>query len=309
MNSKRVEEKIQFFELNAKKIHEEDDAKNRLVHSLYYHYTSQESGEKIIKSKKRRFTLYQNLNDVKEIQSPYERLRKTIDNFLKSSSFPEFWRDFLSKMYGRNALNHFNIYTFSLSIDRHSPVLWESFGKNGKGYCLGFQLQPRPLSDIRGHPTVITPVHYKAEQYDAMVIRFLDLAEQVLQESKKFLKKGGRFSNKHPLNHELKTHLTTHLVSLLPSLICENFYDEKEMRLYIIEEADPNGYLRVPNQNREIIDGIEYVFDEFNLEDLKEITIGSLIREASIESLNKLLKNSGYNLNNINIFISSYKPY
>lgn len=52
MNSQRVEEKIQLFEQNTKKIHEKNDAQNKPLHRPYYHGTSLESAEKIIRLKK-----------------------------------------------------------------------------------------------------------------------------------------------------------------------------------------------------------------------------------------------------------------
>lgn len=215
------------------------------VTNTFYHYTTHEGVNGILRSGGLRATYRMKMNDKNEfdyarnvIYSSLERIGRRTDFPNVAYSLIEYTLKNLDKLLS-NSIELSTSYCACLTVSRDHPKQWESYAENGKGFAIGFNLHQFLNQQIpavkNGKPFVFcAPVNYtERTQYDIVT----NLVEAGIKDLQIFADHHSKQAHVlTALRDRITKEIVVQLLTLIDFIKAPIYSSEREIRLIL----DPN---------------------------------------------------------------------
>lgn len=294
------------------------------IHNKYnekpplYHYTIYEGLKGILESKTIWLSDYRCLNDPTEIHYALSILidHIKIKSIQKTFKTKELWEKIIDKYPEFIKANDIYICSFCRQPD-YLPA-WRWYGDNGKGFAIGFRkeyFEPRETED-EDWKIFTKGVNYDKNDFIKMLDEMIKITEETVNSL------GGDISVQN--KNSIIVSFISWTYTALPGLKHGGYTHEEEFRLCTSEfEMNGKKYPHpIPEKNKFVrpVPPIKLRYpsftqiptvksDPFDYEDICEIWVGpSLDYDDAKDKVEKILKDSGYDVKKVNI-IKSQVPY
>ncbi len=273
--------------------------KNQSKQTLY-HYTSLEGLQKIIINKALYFSNSAFLNDKKEFVLGSESFEEIINQIIENKTTSDreaTLKKILTKIKGSNNSDRF-VACFSLAGDLLSQ--WRAYANDGKGVCIGFDLNKLSKS-FKGVESF--SIIYKDENQKKIATEVLNIALNFYIENRNILFKD---LTKEEFENIISSEIYNQVAKYIGQFKHDAFNEEKEFRFEIRIDNDIDNKREISyrcGRNNLFVPYInETIINELDLFPIKEIIIGpSLNSELNKLSISGFLSKNKYNLNDIDV--------
>jgi hypothetical protein len=220
---------------------------------VYYHYTTHEGLEGILRSGGLRARYRMGMNDPGEFSYARDVIYEELDNIGSRDDLRSYAKSLI--IYTRKNLDKFLLDTTEMSrafcacltISPDDPNQWENYAGDGKGFAIGFNLyqllKSQVMADLRGEPFILwAPVTYDEREQHDLVWRLVDAGICDLQTFKET--RSQTIEDLTALRNRVTQEIVVQLLTLIDFIKAPTYSNEREMRLTL----DPNdGTLKAHN--------------------------------------------------------------
>ena len=249
-------------------------------HNIFYHFTTLEGFEGILKSQSLWLTDLQCMNDLLEIRHGWSRIQNILTHYFDNDNeLAPIAEKILNRLDGPNAIKKQDIYGFSLCEIENLSNQWQVYGNDGRGVALGFDITKLLQSSC----IFFSKVYYHDKQKQERIYHFLKA-----------------ISNTFDLSEEWEMYSAKVCNMLSAYLKHPGFYSEREWRITCLEQSQDVKYRDTAN-----IKSVPYYQIKFSdiiegdLSDiLKKVVVGPTADDTIKRSVQALMTRYGLNKDN-----------